>query len=619
MKKLLPYSPTSIIKVCKSCLALLCLILQGIPALAQKADTAKKMAVSKDDKMIISIDRAQTITGFKTDSGDYRKFTGDVILRQGTDTLYCDSAIQNSTTKNFEAFGHVKIAQMGGTKGTSDYLKYTSDKKLAYMRGDVALTDGKNNLICEELTYDLGSKVAVYDNWGTLHNDSTSVTSKTGIYSVNDKNARFKGSAYITDPQYKITSEDLLYNTESKVTQFYAKSIVTRDGGKSVLQTSDGWYDGQKGIAHFLGHSSIWNDGQYIEADTLNYNKQTGYGLANGHVISIDTGHHATIYCGHTEYFQRKKILWATINPVLVQANGKDTLYMSADTFYSAPMTKSKLKNPNNQIPKDTLVFHEFPMPKDYSNKGSALKEQIKVANERTDTAKRAMPVKEGKKNRNKNKNKKKDNKSENAETTIVTDTTAADTTAPLYFIGYHHVLIFSDSLQGKCDSVCYTRSDSMIRMMYNPIAWSHNSQITGDTILMQMDSSSLKRMYVPNNAFIVSQSGPPKAKLFDQVQGKTLTAYFNKKAITKMVVYPNAECIYYNKDDKGAYLGVSQATSVRMLIFFEDQKIIKIKFEQDTHQTMTPLDKADIPGMKLSKFKWLIDQRPKSKEELFK
>jgi lipopolysaccharide export system protein LptA len=565
--------------------------------------------------MIINIDRAETITGFKTDSGDFRKFVGDVVLRQGTDTLYCDSAIQNSTTKNFEAFGNVKIAQMGGTKGTSDYLKYTSDKKLALMQGNVSLTDGKNNLICETATYDLGTKVATYDNWGTLHNDSTTVTSKTGVYNVNDKNAHFTGDVYITDPEYKITSQDLVYNTETKVTQFYSKSVVTRDKGASILQTSNGWYDGKNGIAHFTGHSSIWNESQYIEADTMDYNKATGFSTADGNVISLDTAHHATIYCGHLDYNQKKRIAWATKNPVLVQVNGKDTLYMAADTFYSAPMDTSKFKNPNQQIPNDTFG----------SGQPVADSVQPKIVK---DTA-APPPVKTKKNDTDKTVSSKNDKKTKKKKTTvttglpektrIITDTAAADTTAPLYFIGYHHVLIFSDSLQGKCDSVVYTRSDSMIRMIYDPVAWSRNSQITGDTILMQLDSASMKKMYVPNNALIVSQSGPAKANLFDQIQGRTLTAFFNKKNIEKMIVQPNAECIFYNKDDAGAYLGVSQANSVRMFIYFNDEKIQKIRFEQDMHQTMTPLDKADIPGMKLSRFKWRMDEKPKSKEELFK
>jgi hypothetical protein len=83
--------------------------------------------------------------------------------------------------------------------------------------------------------------------------------------------------------------------------------------------------------------------------------------------------------------------------------------------------------------------------------------------------------------------------------------------------------------------------------------------------------------------------------------------------------VKPDAESIYYNKDDKGYYLGVSQSTSDRIFTWFEDQKIKKIKFDVDAHITDTPLEKADLPEMKLSKFKWLMDQRPKSKEELFR
>ena len=609
-------------------LACTCLVFAAITAKAQKADTS--------DKVKITIINSRFGSYFKTDSGEYNKFTGDVILQQGTDTLYCDSAYQNSTTKNFEAFSNVRIAQQDGTQGTSDYLKYTADKKLAYMRGNVNLTDGKNNLHCEELTYDLGTKTGVYDKGGTLHNDSTTVTSNAGVYNVKTKDARFTGHVIIIDPQYKIRSEDLVYNTELKVTTFYAPSTVTRDSGKSILQTSNGTYDG---IAHFLGHSSIWNDGQYIEGDTLNYNKLTGYGLANGHVISIDTNHHSTMYCGHAEYFQKQRILWATIKPVLVQVNGKDTIYIRADSFYSAPMVKTKVVSQESKVSsrepkvvsrKSKVESHE-PEIEDQKSKVSdttagnipknaglnATGDTVNAnpipsyvqPNLQKDTA-WAIPKIKGKK--------KKGKKDRQQGTIRVADTTAADTTAPLYFIGYHHVRIFSDSLQGKCDSVSYTRSDSLIRMMYTPIAWAHNSQITGDTILMQLDSNQMRSLYVPNNAFVVSQSGPPRAKLFDQVQGKTLTAYFKNNAITHMVVFPDAEMIYYSKDEKNAYIGVDQATSRRMRVFFDDQKINRIKFEDDVHHTMIPMMKADIPNTRLGRFKWLIEQRPKTKEELF-
>lgn len=568
---------------------------------------SKGFAQTKDSsgRIQVNIMNARGIEGVKTDSGEYQKVLGDVILRQGTDTLYCDSAYINQGTKNFEAFSNVRIAQQGGTKGSSDYLKYTSAAKLAYMRGNVALTDGKNTLECEDLTYDLGTKVATYDNWGKLKSDSTIVTSKSAVYNVNEKNARFKGTVYIIDSQYKIRSEDLLYNTESKVTQFFSPSTVIRTDGSGILKTSNGTYDGRNGKAYFIDHSSIWNEGQYIEADTLDYNRETGHGLALGHVISLDTEHHSTMYCGYAEYWQKQKRTLATKKPVLEQVNSKDTLYMRADTFYSAPMSKSMMKSMHITLPADSMTNPE-PLRDTTAKKPVKQQEQTSAEKKPAETEK----------NKKRKKGKKEPVIKQPA---IAVDTTTADTTAPLYFIGYHHVLIFSDSLQGKCDSVCYTRSDSMIRMMYNPIAWSHNSQITGDTILMQLDSSHIRRMYVPNNAFMISQSGPSKARLFDQVQGKTLTAYFVNNAVTRMVVYPNAECIYYPKDEKGYYLGVNEANSIRMRIMFEDNKITNIKFEQDVHTKMTPIEKADIPNMRLGRYKWLIDERPKSKEELFK
>ena len=642
------FKKPSFLSICNAYTVLLCLcfICSGINGYAQKTDTS--------DKIRINILKNKFVVYDKTDSGTFYRFIGEVVMQQGTDTLYCDSLYQNVTTKILEAFSNVRIAQQDGTQATSDYLKYTSDKKLAFLKGNVTLTDGKNNLKCEELTYNLDTKTGVYDKGGTLHNDSTTVRSNAGIYNVRDKEAHFTGHVVITDPQYNIKSEDLVYNTETKVTHFYAWSVVTSDSGRSVLETKRGTYDSKNVIAHFVGHSSIWNDGQYIEADTMHYNKITGYGFADGNVISIDTGRHSKLYCGHMEYFRKKRVVWATIKPVMEQVNGKDTFYMRSDTFYSAPMIRLKIKKPipessgmntkNDSVTVYTTAADSVAAVKTFFKTDTSGKSRKDVKpNSTTETSKSdknkqlsyraedAVWVLPDYKYRMPDfrydtaktiaelyKQTKRKKGTEEMEHTIIPDTTSADTTAPLYFVGYHHVRIFSDSLQGKCDSVCYTRSDSTIRLINTPIVWAHNSQISGDTILLRLDSSQLRSMYVPNNAFLVSQSGPAKAQLFDQVQGKTLTAYFINNEITQMTVYPNAESIYYSKDDSGAYIGVNQSSSERMRIFFENQKIINIKFEQEVHQTVTPMDKADIPNTKLSKFKWLIDQRPKTKEELF-
>jgi lipopolysaccharide export system protein LptA len=616
----------------------------------QKADTA--------DKIRIIIADAKFIDHFQTDSGSFNKFITNVVVYQGTDTLYCDSLFQYVEKKKLEAFGNVRIAQQGGTEATCDYLRYTSDQKLAYMLGNVTLTDGQNRLWCEELTYDLGTKTGVYNQHGTLQSDSTIVSSTSGVYNVRTHEARFTGNVIISDPQYKISSKDLGYNTETKVETFYGYSVVTSDSGRSVLSTSRGTYDSKLVIARFAGHSSIWNDGEYIEADSMHYDKRTGYGFAIGNVITIDTAQHATIYCGRADFFRKKRVLWATINPVMELATGKDTFYMRADTFYSAPMIR--VKGTAYRMPVDTEGFAKhgngLVNSKHDSLTGNVKPEKI-IAKPEADT------IKTTKRGRHKKAKQTADTvavantdlvqipdstwaipatkfrlsdffkdtvkvpapivdkkgRKVKMQPMVTADTTDGDTTAPVFFTGYHHVLIFSDSLQARCDSVTYTRSDSIVRMITNPVAWSRGSQITGDTILMQLDSSSVRSMYVPDNAFVVSRSGPEKAQIFDQVQGKTLTAYMKNNNIRKMIVFPDAQSIYYTKDDAGAYIGVTEVSSVLMRVLFGEEKISKILYISNVKETMTPMEQADLPNTRLSRFKWLYDERPASKEELFK
>jgi len=539
---------------------------------------AQKKALDTANKVPIHIVRMRVLSHVQTDTSSVDKLLDSVVLQQGNDMMYCDSAYFYSEKNSLEAFGDVKIVQPGGTEAESDYLKYTGNTKEAYMKGNVSLTDGKNKLWTEELTYNVGTKVGIYTQGGTLQSDSTTVSSNEGNYNVNTKDVRFTGDVFVTDPSYNVRSEDMLYNTETKLVTFYPPEVSVVTSDKSVFHTTGGTYDSKNEIAHFVNRSSALNEDQYLEADTLNYNKLTGYGNASGNVISIDTTQHTTLYCGHSEYFAKGKILWATIKPVLKQVNEKDSIFIRADTFFSAPVPQKGDINPKE----DSIKVVKSVTGKRKGKKGKTI-----IASKQ--------------------------------EESIASDTSSsADSSRPRYFIGYHHVLIFSDSLQGKCDSISYNQKDSVMKMMYDPIAWSRNSQITGDTIRLHMDSGKLKKLYVPNNAFVVSQSGPAKAQLFDQVQGKTLTANFVDNEIDNMLVKPNAESIYYSKDDDSAYVGVEQAQGEKMIVLFSGQAISKIKYDQDVKVIMTPLEQADLPTMRLSRFRWLIDKRPKSREELF-
>lgn len=516
-------------------------------------DTSKKVDVE-----IIS---AGYIERVPTDSIAFNKLVDDVQLQQGETLMYCDSAYLYSEQNNVEAFGNVVIIQPDGTQANSDYLRYAGNTKKAFLEGNVSLTDGKDNLWATEVEYDLNTKIGIYNQGGTLQSDATSLTSNSGVYNIRSKDARFIDDVHVYDPEYTIVSDDMGYNTETKVTVFYGPSVITSDS--SVLTTHCGTYDSKQERAHFPCRSSILTTEQYVEADSLYYDKGKGFAKARGDVVAIDTAQEITLYCQVADMNEFKETTLATVRPVMKKMNGADSLFIRADTFFMAPV--------------------------------------VPIA----DSIEITRTVGRGRK------------KKEIVEK--IADTTAPVDTAGLrYFIGYHHVKIFSDSMQGLCDSISYSQTDSVMRMMYEPIVWSRRSQITGDTILLYTDSSSIKKMYVPDKAFVVSQTGPDKAELFDQIQGKTLTGFFEDNALKEVLVKPNAEAIHFAKDEYEAYLGVNQVTSARMRALFEDQEISFVFFEQDVDQKMTPLEQADLPAMRLKRFQWLDDKRPKSLEEIF-
>lgn len=528
------------------------------------------------NQVTVNINNARVFEAVQQDGRSLNKLIGDVQLEQNGTLFYCDSAYIDLAANNLEAFNNVRIIQPGGTEVSSDYLKYTGNTKVAFLRRNVHLLSGTDNLWCENLTYNTGTKIGTYDNGGTLQTISTTLTSNTGWYNTRTKDSRFTGNVLVSDTSYSVVSDDLGYNTVSKVVLFYGPSIVKND--KSELRTSEGFYDSKAEVAHLTKRSSVRSGAQYVEGDTLDYDRKTGNGIAKGKVKALDTAQKITMWSNHAIVNEKSKTLLATQKPVLRKEGENDTLYMRADTFFSATYSGVLQWQKTRRFPE---IKPATPTPS-------------------TKTKGRKAPA-------------------PRADTTLtVADTTAADTSQA--FIGFHHVLVFSDSLQARCDSISYTRRDSTLRLMLNPVAWSRQSQITGDTLLLQNDSGRVRRVYVPANAFVASRTGPVKAGIFDQVQGKTLTGHFRNGEMTHLVVWPEAESIYYPKDDSGAYLGVNKATSERMTVFFgADGELQTIFLEEDIKQKMMPIPQVNLAEMRLPRFIWREKERPESVEEIFR
>src|SRR5215212_6208327 len=171
--------------------------------------------------------------------------SGKVRLQQGKTLFDCDSCVINETAHLFEAFGNIHINDNDTTNIYSNYLRYFTNTKMAYLSGNVKLTDGHATLTTPDLDYDVNNKIGTYKNGGRVVNKKSVLTSREGIYYSDVRDIYFKTNVELKDPAYYLKSDSLLYNTETQVARFIAETYM-QDSSKREIRTREGYYD----VAH---------------------------------------------------------------------------------------------------------------------------------------------------------------------------------------------------------------------------------------------------------------------------------------------------------------------------------------------------------------------------------
>src|SRR5205085_5203370 len=146
-----------------------------------------------------------------------------------------------------------------------------------------------------------------------------------------------------------------------------------------------------------------------------------------------------------------------------------------------------------------------------------------------------------------------------------VIDTKDKDST-DRYFEAFNHVKIFSDSVQSVCDSMFYSFKDSVFRLYKEPVVWSKENQVTGDTILLFTKNKKADRIKVFENSFLVNKV---QADFFNQIKSSRMDGYLTDGSIDSVRASGLAECIYYIQNEDSSFTGVNQSNSDIMDIYF--------------------------------------------------
>ncbi|MGM0649812.1 MAG: OstA-like protein [Bacteroidota bacterium] len=180
----------------------------------------------------------------------------------------------------------------------------------------------------------------------------------------------------------------------------------------------------------------------------------------------------------------------------------------------------------------------------------------------------------------------------------------------------YYKAQIFKHDMQGRCDSLIYKERDSMITMYSEPVLWSAESQIKGDTIELFLKNNNADSLNVLQNAIIVMQEDSIR---FSQISGKNMYAKIKNNELRRIFIPSNAKTIYYVRDEETEeIIGVNKETSSEMTIYRNEGKIQRIAYNGKPDGALLPDDDTNPEEMRLTDFIWLEHLRPMDVYDLF-
>ncbi len=392
----------------------------------------------------INIVQGKNLRQKTLDSTVLETIAGNVIIKEGLTTFYCDSASLNRKTNILEAYGNIHINDNDSIHTYAQSLRYVGAERIAYLKKNVKLTDKKGTLYTDELEYNLRTGIATYKNGGRITNERTVLTSEDGVYMADTKDVYFKKNVHLKDPDRDIWTDSLLYNLKTNIATFIAPTrIVGKDG--SIITTNSGTYNLATGEAFFTGRPSFSDSTHSGTANAIAFDKKNNTFQMEGNAKLVDSVNQVTVVGGKIFGNTELNSFLATNKPVMIFHRDGDSTYVAADTLFSGLRKYDSLEK-------------KIVTMKDTINKTTAVN-------------------------------------------------TSAQDTSIRYFLAFRHVRIFNDSLQAVSDSLHYSTVDSTFKLFGDPVVWNAQSQVTGDTIYMYTENQKAKRLYVFNNGMIVNKA----------------------------------------------------------------------------------------------------------------
>jgi lipopolysaccharide export system protein LptA len=479
---------------------------------------------------------------------------------------------------------------------------YSQQKRIEIVHADNSTIDEENypgatvllgNVYMEHDGITLRSKKAIHyknDNFlkafGDVvlnQGDSISQTSTYVEYNGNTKMARSWGNVILNDALMTLRTDTLDFNRTEQLL-YYRHGAIIKDT-TNVLESNEGNYFLKTSKFQALSNVVLTNPDYILESDHLDYFTNNGQAFLYG--PSTITGEDNFIYTEKGFYDTKTDISNFTKNARIEYNNRTitaDSLYYDRNKGFASASKNIQMKDTvNNSIIRGN--YAEF-----YQNLDSAYVVDRAVA---------IMKVE-------------KDSMYIHGDTLLITGNPEKR-----ILRAFHHVKFFKKDLSGKCDSIHTDQESGLTQLFKNPVLWSQDTQITGDSIhlISSSNSEKLDSLKVLQHAFIIQKDSAG----FNQIKGRKILGKFIDNDLHDINVIGNSESILYLRNDNDkSLIGIDKTTCSSIYIELKNNEILSTIYYTNPDGETKPPSTFPEDERLFKGFIWRESERPLNKDDIF-
>lgn len=495
---------------------------------------------------------------------------GNVIFEHDGTKLYSDSAVWYQDLNFFRAWSRVRIIN-DTVSMTSDSLEYDGNTRIAKGFDNVHLKDQKSELFADYVEYNRLTDVAVASGNVVMIDPSQRIETPHMVYDRKTGIARTDAGAIIRGNDGTVThTQTLVYNANSKVIEFNRNTTIETKDYKinseqmTMNQTTD--------VTEFIGRSTITdrkNPRNYILMPNGGgiFNKRTG------------------------EAFLKKR---STVYREGKELHGNE-MYFNDKTGYGWAKGDVLMDDPEEQ----RFIRGEY---------AEAFRELDSAYVTQNAYAVKAFS---------------KDSLYFHADTIMAVQ--RKDSTRIIK--GYFNARFFKSNAQGKADSISYNETLGILKFFRDPIMWSAEQQITGDTIFAYNNviKEVMDSVRVWNNAFAISKVDSLTEKDFNQVKGKFMLGLYMDNKLDWIEVHENAQSVTFvdeeedpakNKPKERIGINLSDCGIIEADINGNEVDVLSCRIQATSK--LYPESKLPDKSRYLKDFKWRGDEMMKRWQDIF-